>query len=66
MEATIRIKMDNAAFEDCAGTELARILRAAATQVDNNNYEQEPDGTPAHEINLMDVNGNRVGACIIQ
>ena len=54
MEATIRINMDNAAFEDgCDGySELARILKNLS------NYLYEQGST---DKNLFDINGNKVG-----
>ncbi len=51
MKATITVKMDNAAFTDNPGDELARILRDLAKHVENGDT-----GRP-----LMDSNGNRVG-----
>lgn len=51
MTATIKVQMDNAAFEDSPSRELARILRRLADQVEA--------GTK--EVNLRDVNGNAVG-----
>ena len=50
MKATIKIQMDNAAFEDPA-TELARILRDLAKHVENGDTERR----------LMDHNGNHIG-----
>jgi hypothetical protein len=52
MQITIKIKCDNAAFEDCAGSEVARILRKYADSIEG----MEPEDGPLH-----DVNGNRVG-----
>lgn len=49
----ITIDIDNAAFEDAGGTEVARILRKLATQ-----YEH--DGFYVFE-KLRDINGNTVG-----
>jgi len=48
---TITIDTGNAAFEDDAGAECARILRDAATAL-----ERGTRGAPLH-----DYNGNRVG-----
>jgi len=50
MKATIKVQMDNAAFEDPA-VELARILRDLAKHVENGDTERR----------LMDINGNHVG-----
>jgi hypothetical protein len=47
----VKISTGNAAFEDNAGTELARILRELADKLDNG----ETTGI------LRDYNGNRVG-----
>ena len=59
MEATIRINMDNAAFEDgCDGyAELARILK----NLSNYLYDQG-----SNNKNLFDINGNKVGSLIIE
>jgi len=51
MKATISINIDNAAFTDDPGAELAHILRELADHAENGDT-----GRP-----LMDVNGNRVG-----
>ena len=58
MEATIKITMDNAAFEDgCDGySELARILKNLS------NYLYEQGST---DKNLFDINGNKVGELVI-
>lgn len=52
MEFIARLDMDNAAFEDRAATELARILENIARKVKR--------GDDAGKI--MDVNGNSVGS----
>lgn len=51
MHATLKIEMDNAAFTDSPGIELARILRELAEAVENG----------ADYKVLRDGNGNRVG-----
>ena len=51
MKAKIEINMDNAAFEDGANQEVARVLRALAERLD----EDRAPGT------LRDKNGNTVG-----
>jgi hypothetical protein len=51
----IEIKMDNAAFEDDAPTEIARILRQYAERL-----ERQHDRILTFDI-LRDINGNRVG-----
>ena len=56
MKATIKIEMDNAAFEDGnAGAELARILGELAAKV------SRVEITPGRGWDLFDVNGNKVG-----
>jgi hypothetical protein len=54
MEVTIKISLDNAAFED--PSELSRILNKLADRIGN-----AVDQTEETEISLFDVNGNRVG-----
>jgi len=56
MELRIRIAMDNAAFEDNASQEAARILRKLADQIDGDRYFDA-----GNERHLMDINGNNVG-----
>lgn len=53
MEFTMKINMDNAAFDRGDGRELARLLREAATRLAD---VGESDGT------LRDINGNTVGS----
>jgi hypothetical protein len=56
MAARISIVTDSAAFEDSGkGTELARILRALATKMEDLQDGQEIDQR------LLDANGNTVG-----
>ncbi len=55
---TITIRTDNAAFEDDAAGEVARILRDLA-QV----FEQRRDGFPLPR-GLYDLNGNTVGKAV--
>lgn len=47
----IRIKTDNAAFDEDRDAELARILRIAADKIEHGNDTAE----------LYDINGNPVG-----
>lgn len=57
MNATIRINLDNAAFDGPNGpAELARILAQLALTIE---YNDSFDGP----IPLRDVNGNTVGQC---
>lgn len=53
MTAKIEIRMDNAAFEDRPATELGRILRDLADNVEAGDFP--------NQISLRDLNGNRVG-----
>lgn len=55
MKYEVHIGMDNAAFEDAPGDELARILRYLADQLDAR------PGLLSEPVRLYDVNGNRVG-----
>jgi hypothetical protein len=55
---TITIETGNAAFADDPCRELARILRAQADLIES--------GMATDETPLRDVNGNRVGVCIIE
>lgn len=55
---TITIETGNAAFQDDPSRELARILRAQADLIES--------GMATDETPLRDVNGNRVGVCIIE
>lgn len=54
MTARIEIKMDNAAFDDAPASELSRILRGVADDLEN--------GVMPEQIRLADINGNRVGS----
>jgi hypothetical protein len=56
VKATITIDMDNAAFEDAPGSELARILRRLAKAVDGHDFDPRDSGK------LYDINGNTVGS----
>ncbi len=57
MRCTITIEMDNAAFEDHSGVELACILKGAARKLEAFQTFDE-DSTVIH---LRDTNGNTVG-----
>ena len=58
MKATITVNMENAAFEENeAGTELARILRGLADDLEGHHQLEG--------VTLRDFNGNRVGALVI-
>ena len=56
---TLRIKTDNEAFQGDAGTEIARILRRLAGDLDGR------DILPGETFTLRDINGNRVGAASV-
>ena len=56
MQCTIRIHMDNAAFDYGNGRELARQLRDVAERVEHCDNTPDQPG-----FALMDFNGNRVG-----
>lgn len=55
MKATIKVKMDNAAFSEGNGAELARILRVLARRIEDNDLSKGDDAL------LRDYNGNCVG-----
>ena len=57
MKATISINMNDAAFQDCAGNELSRILRELADSVE----DSERCELVEFEKKIRDVNGNTVG-----
>jgi hypothetical protein len=54
MKFTIQIDCDNAAFEDDIGTELSRILRGVAANVESSDIR--PSKVP-----VRDANGNTCG-----
>lgn len=58
MTLHIEINIDNASFCDEPGTEVARILRQYATNVDGDNAE----GLIYH---FIDSNGNGVGKAVV-
>lgn len=61
MKTEITIDMDNAAFEDAPGEELARILRDLANEIRRGGdwIDVGPDGNGYRA--LVDANGNTVG-----
>jgi hypothetical protein len=64
MTTTIKITCDNAAFTECVGSELARILRECADKVDGLQIEdvQAEHGDHYNSVlHVHDLNGNRVG-----
>jgi hypothetical protein len=61
METTIKIKMDNAAFDDDPSVEVARILRDLAKKIDGH-----PHFSPGFDCAILDQNGNEVGYCQVK
>lgn len=56
MEYYLKVYLDNAAFGDAPGPELARILRSLADDVEGYAFDVGPISFP-----VRDINGNRVG-----
>lgn len=54
---TITLTTENDAFSDEPATEIARILRKLADVIES--------GLATDETPLRDINGNRVGVCVI-
>lgn len=59
MKFTLEIECDNAAFDDDATVEIARILRKLAKEMTGGAEYFESHWT------LRDVNGNRVGQAVL-
>ena len=59
MVISIHIYTDNAAFEPEPDNEVARILHKLSTQVVQGILK------PGASFNLMDINGNVVGSCVV-
>lgn len=57
MNIEIQLNTENAAFEDCAGVEIKRILNRLADDL------HEWRGQNKFTIRLRDINGNAVGKC---
>lgn len=55
MTLTIKIEMDNEAFQPQSGTQVARILKRLAGEIDNSILRN------GHTYSLEDTNGNTVG-----
>ena len=55
MDFRIDIVCNNAAFEDSASSEVARILRILADNIEAQGAD------PDHTFTIQDLNGNRVG-----
>jgi hypothetical protein len=61
MDFALSINMDNAAFADpYNGSEVARILRELADRIDGKEL------TMGEWRPLQDINGNRVGAALVE
>jgi len=60
MELRIKLNLDNAAFEDDQGAEVARILAAYAASIESG----ELNGFDL-TATLRDVNGNKVGTAVL-
>jgi hypothetical protein len=58
MKCQIEIDLDNDAFQENEGAEIAKILRALAQQCEN-------EGGPWNRI-LQDSNGNTVGTAYVK
>lgn len=54
-KVVITVNLQNSAFSECPGAELAKILRELADKV------EYMDSDLGNEISLRDTNGNRVG-----
>ena len=65
MKCTLKIAMDNAAFSDAPGRELARILRDAADRAEDLCDASQVRHGP-WEVPLRDYNGNRVGDMVVR
>ena len=58
----LKISTDNAAFEDDAGHEIARILRELADKMSASGFRVDTFENDYNERgNLRDINGNTVG-----
>ena len=59
MTATFEIACDNAAFDDCSGAEIARILRDLAERIEGMGFSSA--SAFDRNLALRDANGNKVG-----
>lgn len=59
MNCTIKINMDNSAFDDNPEYELARILKDLSARIENTVRK------PLFYV-IRDINGNKVSECIIE
>jgi hypothetical protein len=60
MNCTIKINMDNSAFDDSKADELQRILHELANDIACNTIEEYDS------FSIRDINGNKIGECIIE
>ena len=51
------IRLEGTAFDETNGSEVGRILRGIADQLDGTNVQNQA----RHTVSLFDINGNRVG-----
>ena len=65
MQFRLMIDMDNVAFDECPGTELARILEGVAKRIEDSLYGELLDADRSSQT-LRDINGNPVGNWIVQ
>ena len=65
MKAVINIQMDNDAFVQHPNTELARILKVLANNIEGQEYGVACDSV-GHMIGCRDINGNSVGRLEIE
>lgn len=59
MDFTLNINMDNSAFTESPGQELARILRAIADNVEGYSFSLQCSRV---QYPVRDINGNKCGA----
>lgn len=62
MKITIEINCDNAAFEDDAGGEIARILNSIASEAQEFYHPTNNRMCPV----VRDINGNKVGTVTVE
>jgi len=69
MNCKININMDNEAFSENQEYELARILRALAHRIEHSPLQyitNRKTHLKRSEQSLYDINGNKIGECIIE
>jgi hypothetical protein len=69
MNCKININMDNEAFSENQEYELARILRALAHRIEHGPLQYIPNKRTYLKTSvqpLFDINGNKIGECIIE